>query len=154
MKKIEMILFLAVATVLLSGCGTWCSINREYCVQGFSGFNRYPGGMYTSAYYYPESHLTIVNNVKKRGCYLEVKIDGRLMAGKIERGEDKYLAIANPPDEDRWVSVLVKEYCGKDKFVDSYEHAWAVSSRRQVSETWRMTDNYFPLSLPPHRWVF
>ncbi len=157
MKKIGKILLLVIAAASLSGCGHWCNYNREYCIEGFTGYTRYPGGMYTASNYYPSSHLTVANALKE-GCYMDVTVDRRKMVGKIERGKYELIYIDNKPNENRTVSVLLNEYCGKpgkEKFVDSYEAGLSVSSTYQVSVTWRITDQYFPKSLPhPRRWAF
>lgn len=140
MRKIYMVLVMLVLA-LTQGCGTWCANNHSTCVEGFTGFSRYPD--FGGQYYYPFSVLTVQNSGNKENCVIDVIIDGDKMAAGIEKGTYRRIEIKSPPNENRPATVLVNRRCG-GKPAGSYSNTIYISSVRSASYTWVMDDRYFP----------
>jgi hypothetical protein len=139
MKKILVGIALLVLT-LTTGCGTWCSKDRMYCMDGFTGVTRYAG--YNTAYYYPFTVFTITNG--SHGNYsMDVLVDGIMMGPGLGRGETKRIEIKSPPNKDRPATVLIKRY-RKGKPAGNYTSLIQLSSTRSATYSWVIDERYFP----------
>lgn len=139
MNKAVLMSLLVGLCLFISGCGTWCANNRSMCVEGFTGFQRYPD--FGGQYYYTFSMFN-VENAGKDNCYLNVVIDGAKMAAEIKRGEYRGIEINLPPRENRAAAVLIQRFCG-GKYAGSYVGTINVSSTQGATYVWKMTDDHF-----------
>ena len=138
MKKFAMVFAVLVLT-LTTGCGTWCSKDREYCIEGFSGMTRYHN--YSTVYYYPATVFTVSNDLKK-SCTIDVIVDGIVMSKGIQKGQFKRIEIKSPPNENRPATVLIKRYCGK-KSAGSYTNLIQLSSTHSATYAWLINERHF-----------